>query len=253
MAVAVLAVGIELTSGAAVASTDHLVTHWSQRMFAANPPDWLDRSRFGRARYLVLPNANPFLGTSLESWNRNVSGLVVLEAPAPDPYARSVARVRNDGTLEIDGGSPHAQLLVANTTGSQIGWDARVVARPREGLVAYRLAPHAHVHWLARGLAADRWIGTHLRYRVWRKGSPRGRFVVYLAVPRGFAARTVELAVDGGMSRTLVVRPGARVHASLPAPGLRPPTFRIYVRTTPGPIGGRTIGVRVLALRYSAR
>src|SRR2546421_698877 len=77
--IALPAIAVQLTAATAVAGTDHLVPGWALRNFAAAPPNWLDRSGV-RARYLVLPDANPFLGTSLESWNRDVGGVVVLQA-----------------------------------------------------------------------------------------------------------------------------------------------------------------------------
>src|SRR5215211_5743434 len=64
-AAALLAIGLSLAAGAAVYTTDRLVTGFAARTFGASPPDWLDRSNLGPARYLVLPNSNPFLGTHL--------------------------------------------------------------------------------------------------------------------------------------------------------------------------------------------
>src|SRR5207247_1427550 len=71
-AFALTAIGISLATGAAAYTTDRLVTSWSSHAFNAFEPDWLDRSRLGPARYLVLPQANPFLGSALESWNREL-------------------------------------------------------------------------------------------------------------------------------------------------------------------------------------
>lgn len=250
LAAAGAAVAVQIAAGNAFASTDHLVTQWAQRTFAASPPNWLDRAHLGPARYVVLPNANPFLGTSLETWNRSVRGLVVLETPAPDPYGHDVARVRDDGTLVIGERRARPQLLVVNASSSQIGWDARVVARPRVGIVAYRLERGAHVHWLAKGLAPDRWMGDRLRYRVWRRGSRRGRYVVELELPRGFATRPVQLAVDGGAKRTVTLRPGEEKRVVLPAPGTPVPVLRVAVAMPPAPVGSRPYGARVLVLRY---
>src|SRR5205085_11167433 len=131
--IAVAAIAVQLGAGTAVASTDHLVTGWALRTFGSSPPNWLDRADM-HARYMSLPDANPFLGTSLESWNRDVDGFVVLQSAAPDPFPVSVARVRDDGTLEIDGRAARAQTIVVNTSGSHIGLDGDVIARPRSGL-----------------------------------------------------------------------------------------------------------------------
>jgi hypothetical protein len=248
--VAVAAIAVMLTAGLAVTSTDHLVTGWTQRTFGTTPPNWLDRSHLGRARYLVLPDANPFLGTNLESWNRDVRGLVVLDAPAPDPYARSVARVRADGTLEIDGRPAAAQLLVANVSGSQLGIDGQVVARPRQGLAAIRIPAHPHVHWLARGLAPDGWTGPRLVYRVWPQNGSNGRYVVVLSLPTGYATRHVLVTAPDGRTRALVLAPGARVRLVHRTVGRLPGPMRIDVRMPLGPLNARPLGVRVLALRY---
>ncbi|TMK65752.1 MAG: hypothetical protein E6G60_04455, partial [Actinobacteria bacterium] len=210
--IALAAIAVQLTAATAVAGTDHLVTGWALRTFGATPPNWLDRSGV-RARYLVLPDANPFLGSSLESWNRDVGGVVVLQAAAPDPYPVSVARVRPDGTLEIDGRPAAAQALVVNTFGSQIGLDGTVIARPRDGLVAYRIPGGAHVHWLARGLAADNWTGRRLTYTVWPRHS--GAYHLELAVSRSTAARTVEIAAGTSHVQTVTVAVGAPLRVTI--------------------------------------
>ncbi len=245
--VAVAAIAVQLAAGTAVATTDHLVTGWSQRTFAASPPNWLDRSGLGDATYLVLPDANPFLGSSLESWNRNIRSLVVLQAPAPDPFPRSVARVRADGTLEIDGRPARAQLLVANTFGSQIGLEGHVVARPRPGLVAYRIPAAAHVRWLARGLAPDGWTGRRLAYRTWPVTD--GTYHVQLAVARAMSPRVVEVSAGTATARRVRVAPGRPAQVAISGPG----PLRLYVHVPPGPVGARTFGVRVVRLRYVAR
>jgi hypothetical protein len=49
------------------------------RTFNAEPADWLDRSGLGAATYLVLPQSDYFIGTGLESWNRDVRHVAVLQ------------------------------------------------------------------------------------------------------------------------------------------------------------------------------
>jgi len=245
-ALAVVAIGVQVASGAAVAGTDHLVTGWATRTFGSTPPNWLDRSGLGHATYLVLPDANPFLGSDLESWNRSIRRLAVLEAPAPDPFPREVARVRPNGMLELDGAPAAAQLVVTNTFGSQIGLDGHIVARPRDGLVAYQLARGAHVRWLARGLAPDGWTGRRLVYRVWP--SRPGTYRFELSLPRGNPARAIEVQAGTPFVRTIVVRPGRVRRLSATGPG----PLRLYVHVPPGPVGARTFGVRVVKLSFSA-
>src|SRR5205823_7113690 len=105
------------------------------------------------------------------------------------------------GTLDLDGRPTPAQTIVANVSGSAIALEGRAVAHPLDGLVAYRIPAGAHVRWFARGLAPDGWTGTKLRYQAWP--ARPGRYELRIAVPRGTAARTVE--VDG---HTLVLQPG---------------------------------------------
>jgi hypothetical protein len=242
---ALSAIVVQLGAGTAVASTDHLVTGWALRTFGSKPANWLDRSHV-RARYLALPDANPFLGTNLESWNHDVDGLVVLQSAAPDPFAVSVARVRGDGTLEIDERPTRAQALVVNTSGSQIGLDGNVVARRRNGLVLYRIPASAHVQWLARGLAPDHWIGRRLTYTVWPRRP--GTYMVELGLAPKLAPRLVEVSAGTATVRTVRVTSSARVRLTAMGPG----PLRLFVHVPPGPVGARTFGVRVVSLRFVA-
>jgi hypothetical protein len=235
--VAGIAVAISLATGAAVYATDHLATGFSARMFNATPADWLDRSDLGPATYLVLPQSDYFIGTSLESWNRDVRHVAVLDTQPPDPYPTTVARVAPDGRLEL---GSDARTLVVNINGSAIGLDGRIVARPRTGLVAYRIPPAAHVHWLADGLAPDRWTGTRLRYQAWPARA--GRYELTLSVPRGTTPRNIRIG-----DRAFVVRAGTLRRITVPTKGA-PLVMKIAVPNAP--LGGRYLGVKVFALRF---
>ena len=152
---ALLAIAISAWMSLGVYATDRLVTTWSVRTFGSSPPDWLDRSHLGPARYLALPYANTFYGTYLESWNRDLRGVVLLDTQPPDPFPAAVASVARDGTLQIDGKPAKAQTLIANVSGTTIGLEGHVVRRPREGLVAYRI-PAARPRQLDRRRAVAR-------------------------------------------------------------------------------------------------
>jgi hypothetical protein len=240
--IALLAIGISIAAGAGVYTTDRLVTGWAARSFGAPQPDWLDRSELGPARYLALPNANTFLGTNLESWNRKVRGVVVLGTPAPDPFPTSVARIERDGTLEIGGRKTVAENLVVNVSGSAIDLEGQVVARPRDGLVAYRIPAGAHVRSLARGLAPDGWTGARLRYQAWPLQA--GRYELTLALPRGTPPRTVEIG-----RRTFRVSAGHLRHVAVATRG-EPLVLNVGVARAP--LGGRVLGVKILSLRFVA-
>jgi hypothetical protein len=231
---------VSLASGAGVYATDRLVTQFSARTFDTSPPDWLDRSGLGPASYLALPYGNYFLGTNLESWNRDVEHVVVLATQPPDEYPHIRATIARDGTLELDGRPTTAQTIVANVSGSAIALEGRVAARPLTGLVAYRVPPHAHVRWFARGLAPDGWTGTKLRYRAWPIRP--GRYELTLSVPANAAPRTVKVA-----GRTFVVRAGTSRHLTLPTDG-SPLAVNVDVPDTP--LGGRILGVKVSGLRF---
>jgi hypothetical protein len=156
----------------------------------------------------------------------------------PDPFPSSVARVATDGTLEIDGKAAAAQTLVANVSGSSVALEGRVVARPRDGLVAYRIPAGAHVHWLARGLAPDGWTAARFRYQAWPIRP--GRYELTLAAPRG--TRTIRLA-----GRRLVLQPGPPRHFTIPTTGRH---LELNVNVPNVPLGGRVLGVKVLAVRF---
>jgi hypothetical protein len=237
---ALLAIGLCLAAGTAVYTTDRLVTNFAARTFGTSPPDWLDRSNLGPARYLVLPNSNPFLGTHLESWNRDLRGVVVLATPPPDPFPSSIARVARDGTLQIGGKPAAAQILVVNVSGSAIDLEGRVVARPRDGLVAYRIPAGAHVRSLARGLMADGWAGTKLRYQAWPVQP--GTYELKLTVPSGTPARTVRIG-----ARTFTIAPGSPRRLSVRTSGA---PLQLSVDVPNSPLGGRVLGVKVLELRF---
>jgi hypothetical protein len=238
MVLATLAIAVALATGIGVYATDRLATGFAARTFNAEPADWLDRSRLGPATYLVLPQSDFFVGTGLESWNRDVRHLAVLQTQPPDPFPSSVARVTCDGTLEL--GSA-ARIVVANVAGSAIGLDGTVVARPRKDLVAYRVPPHPHVRWLASGLAPDRWTGTKLRYQAWPVRA--GRYELTLSLPRGEQPRRVWIG-----KRTFVVR--TTRHVSVPTDGS---PLVLQVKVPNAPLGARALGVQVLGLRFVPR
>ncbi len=237
--VAGIAIAICVATGAAVYTTDRLATGFSALTFNASPPDWLDRSGLGAATYLVLPNSDYFVGTSLESWNRDVRHVAVLGTPAPDPYPTAVARVGRDGELEL--GGARARTIVVNVAGSAIALDGRIVARPHNGLVAYRVPRTAHVRWLAAGLAPDGWTSRLLHYRAWPIRA--GRYELTLWLPRGSASRIV--TVKGGGKFEL--KAGTPLRLSVPTRG---EPLELDVDASRAPFYGRYLGAKVSALRF---
>lgn len=238
LVLAAVAIAAMLATGVGVYATDRLATGFAARTFNAEPADWLDRSGLGAATYLVLPQSDYFVGTGLESWNRDVRHVAVLQTQPPDPFPSSVARITRDGSLQL--GHP-ARIVVANIAGSAIGLDGTVVSRPRKDLVAYRVPAHPHVRWLADGLAPDRWTGTKLRYQAWPVRP--GRYELTLSVPRGEQPRRVWIG-----KRTFVVA-GAR-HVDVATTG---GPLVLQVKVPNAPLGARALGVQVLGLRFVPR
>jgi len=244
---ALLAIALSLTAGAGVYSTDRLATQWDARTFSTDPPDWLDRSGLGPARYLTLPRSNDFLGTQLESWNRDLRGMILLGKPASDPYAAQVAHIAPDGTLVVDGRPTRSEVLVVNVDGSSIDLEGRIVARPRPGLVAYRVPPGARVHSLARGLSPDGWMGTQLDYAVWPRRT--GRYLLTLTLPPGAPPRKATFAA-GNAKRTVTLRAARPIRLGIPTSGA--PLY-VVVDVPTSPLGGRVLGAQVVALRFVSR
>jgi hypothetical protein len=244
---AVLAIGLSLAAGAGVYATDRLATQWDARTFSTDPPNWLDRAGIGPARYLTLPRSNDFLGMQLESWNRSVRGVILLGKPASDPYAVQVAHIAPDGTLLIDGRPTPEQVLVVNVDSCAIDLEGDVLARPRAGLVAYRVPAGAHVRALARGLSPDGWSGMHLDYQVWPRRT--GRYELTLTLPLETPARKVILTT-GAAKRSVTLHGGRRTHVEIPTNGGR---LHLVVDMPASPVGGRLLGAQVAGLQFVPR
>jgi hypothetical protein len=244
---AALAIGLSLAAGTGVYATDRLATQWDARTFSTDPPNWLDRSGLGPARYLSLPRSNDFLGTQLESWNRSLRGVILLGKPAGDPFKVQVAHVAPDGTLLIDGHPTTEQLLVVNVDNSAIDLEGRVVARPRPELMAYQVPARAHVRSLARGLSPDGWSGLHLDYQVWPRRA--GRYELTFTLPPGMPARKVTLTT-GIAKRTVTVHGGRRTQVRIVTDGAR---LHVVVDMQASPLGGRILGAQVAGLRFVPR
>ena len=115
-----------------------------------------------------------------------------------------------------------------------------MVARPRDGLVAYRIPAGAHVRWLARGLAPDGWTDTRLHYQAWPVRP--GRYEMTVGLPRGMLPRKIEA---GG--RTFEVRAGRPRRLTIATNGS---PLLLNVDVPNAPLGGRVLGVKVRELRF---
>ena len=230
------AVGLLLVSGIATYAGDHSMTRRAAAAWSASPSDWVDQGGLGRADYLALPGGSPHFGWMLEAWNRDVDRTIRLgikDTPT-DVFPASRATVAPDGVLLVDGRPAGAGLLVVNDFGTQIDLEGTVVARPRPGLTELRVPAAPHVRWIATGLYGDGWSSGNLSYRVWpQRVGADGVYEVGLALPNGYATRTVTLTVEGVGRRTSDAQAW---HLRAPgAPGAAPGGLR----PRPSTLGGR--------------
>jgi len=213
-----------------------------------DPPDWLDRSGLGPVDYLQLSGGSAYFGWLLEAWNRDFRRPVHL-GTGGDWFASSTATIENDGRLLVDGAAPSTKTLVVNDYGSAIELDGEVVARPRNGLTAYRLSAEPRVRGLAVGLMFDRWAEAFVSYRVWpARPTSSGTYHVTVALPAGSRERTVTFTVDGGAPRTLVLPGDASKTVEIPVRGYPVPTLRIETDQADS-LGAGTPNARAVAIR----
>lgn len=254
-AFAATAASISLLLGLAAYAGDHEMTSRTLRDVAGSPPDWLDRSGVGEADLLALGDASPHLGWMLEAWNRSAGRTYRLGESSWDALPHRTAHLDADGRLLVEGRPLASGPLVVVHDGARVDLDGRVLLRPRSGVTLYRVPAAPRVRSLAAGLHDDGWAGAVVRYQVWPEGAVRqGVYRMVLELPAGRAARRIELAVDGGLRRSVVLGPGERRVVELPAAGRPAPVLRI--RTDRADVAdtatarGRALAVRLSTLEY---
>jgi hypothetical protein len=224
--------------------------------FAASPPDWLDESDLGESDYLALPGAQAHAGWNLETWNRDFGVPISLRGEEEDNYRFARARVNQMGRLILDRGGEPSRTLVVNDYASAADFDGTVLPRPRPGISVWRLRGDPRLRSLADGLYHDGWAAAVLRYRVWGRGGP-GAYRLRLSLPAGRSTRKVELRVQGGESKTVVLEAGDDVGVELSANSASRPG-PLEIRTNHGDFEGRggpaprLVAVRVSGLHYAA-
>ena len=250
VAVSVGTIVVLLLSGIPAYAGDHALTRGTLLLRAGDPPNWLDRSGLGPADYLQLPGGSAHYGWLLEAWNRDFRHPIQLGPQGYDGYASSSARIDGDGRLLVDGRRPAAGILVVNDVATAIEFEGgRVVARPQDGLTAYRLPAAPRVRSLAPGIDFDRWAASVVDFQVWpRNHSGRGHYLVVLALPRGLEARQVRLESDGSADRSIRLKPGDRTSVRIPVRGYPVPVLRIRTDNADY-VGGGTPNARFLAVR----
>ncbi|MEP6909987.1 MAG: hypothetical protein ABI896_06085 [Actinomycetota bacterium] len=249
VAIGAATVALLLLSGIPAYAGDHAMTRGTLLLRAGDPPDWLDRSKLGPADYLELPGGSAHYGWLLEAWNRDFRHAIQLGLPGYDGYASYSARIDRNGRFLVDGRRPDAGIVVVNDLGTAIEFEGgKVVARPRDGLTAYRLPAAPYVRSLVTGISFDRWAASSVRAEVWpRSHSGRGRYEVVVALPRGFGARQVTFALGGAYGRSIQLKPGERRTVRIEARGYPAPALRI-VTDRADYVGAGTANARFLSL-----
>ena len=163
---------------------------------------------------------------------------------------RTRAGSTETGRFLVDGRSPDAGVLVVNDFATAIEFEgSRVVARPRDGLTAYRLPAAPRVRSIALGLGFDRWATSIVRYQVWpRSRSARGEYRIVLSLPLGLNARQVTFELDGSVDRSIMLEPGTGRTVRIPVSDYPVPVLRI-VTDRADHVGGGTPNARLLSLR----
>jgi hypothetical protein len=256
--VGVATIGLLLLSGIPAYAGDHAMTRGTLELRAGDPPNWLDQSGLGPADYLQLPGGSAHYGWLLETWNRSLRRPIGLGLGSSDGYASSTGRIDREGGFLVDGHPPAAGVLVVNDFATAIDFEgARVVARPRGGLTAYRLPSAPRVRLLASGISFDRWASAVVSVQVWpKRTSGRGAYSVVLALPERFGARNVTLEAGGGR-RELRLEPGETRVVSVPVRGYPVPVLNVrtdradYVDA--GTPNARLVAVRILSISYGAK
>jgi hypothetical protein len=255
-AVGLATIAVLLLSGIPAYAGDHAMTRGTLLQRGVDPPDWLDRSGLGPADYLQLPGGSAHYGWMLEAWNRDFRHAIQMDLGSYDGYASSSARVARDGRFLVDGHPPDAGILVVNDVSTALELEgSRVVARPRDGLTAYRVPAAPFVRSLATGLYFDRRAASVVRFQVWpRSHSGVGAYRIVVALPRGFEARRIEFELDGSAGRSISLQPGERRSVRIPALGYPVPVLRIttdradYVAD--GTASARFVAVRIPSISY---
>jgi hypothetical protein len=247
--VGVATVALLLLSGIPAYAGDHAMTRGTLELRAGDPPDWLDRSRLGRADYLQLPGGSAHYGWILETWNRSFHRPIQMGFPTYDGYASHTGRVDRGGRFLVDGDSPAGGTLVVNDFATAIDIEgARVLARPRDGLTAYRMPARPHVRSLADGIFFDRWAAAVVRVQVWPKSrTEHGSYRVVLSLPARFSARQVLLEA-GGATRSVRVEAGRSNVVRIPVRGYPVPLLNIRTDRADH-VGGGTPNARLVAIR----
>jgi hypothetical protein len=252
--VAALSIVLAFAVGASAYSGDRRMTRGALEASAPAQPNWLDRLGLPDADVLVLPGGSLHPGWMLESWNRNVGRTLHLGDVHADPLPFTTVGLTADGTVTgVDGRPIRSNHLVVNEAGSRIEVAGERLASPAPGLTLYRIEDALRLKSFAEGLHSDGWGRAILSYRVWPRGVTAGSYRVRLELPKGRAARPVELAAGPFETRARLA-PERRLELRIPASGRPIPPLAIRIGRAdlidPDTARPRLVGARVTALEF---
>jgi hypothetical protein len=253
-AVAGLSIALSTVVGVGYYRADHLYTKWVVDKLALPQLEFVDR----KATYLSLPvGESAPTGQSLpdgtvQIWNRNIVRVAHLGF-SHGHLPSELAAISRDGRLLIGGRPNEAGVFVIGNYGSRLGLEGTVLRR-ENWLTELRAPAGAHVRWYAFGLTRRGVTEPTLRYQAWPADSTRpGRFVLRADLPPGMEAMRVRATSSGGAETTVIVRRGAAVTISLPAPAGNHVSLLVRVSPANAKESMFRPGVRVLALSYRTR
>ena len=248
-----LVLGLALTTAAAASVGAVSFDAGSARRAAADylAPDrsWVDHARVGPVTFVRSPGTPGHDGIEQLFWNRSIERVVHLPGSMLlDQFSAEVVSVRPDGALHV-GGRPLAGTLLLD--------DSAATLQPRGGHVVAR-TPN-YVLWRPegpprlglelRGRYSDGWLAPEGLLQLWpeRPGEGvRGRFVLHLSAPAGFASNTIRLRANGvtlAVARVPTGR-GANLSVALCLPG---PARIVFQARKYQFVDGRLVSVRASA------
>jgi hypothetical protein len=176
---------------------------------------WVDEAHLGSVSLLAPPGSRKEQSWEQLFWNRSVDRLLLLGTPEIDSYASGHVRVAPDGRMLVGGKTIRSPLLV-QTYASTVQLTG--MRRVRHELIfdLYRPVATPRLKLIAAGRYADRWLAPRGAVTVW--ASKPGTLFLDLSLPRGTHVTPLRFNATG-LTRRVVVRPGAHLHLAFRVPG----------------------------------
>ena len=183
----------------------------------------------------------------LESWNRTSRASSCLAPTRRTRYPSPSPAIRSDGTLEIDGQSPAPRRSSSTSPAQRSTSKGRVVARPRDDLVAYRIPAGAHVRSLAGASHRTAGPGTDSLPRLARRHVDDRTLRAHLSPRRGHRCRGRRDHSRRQAAAQAALRPPARRSTSAFRPAAAPTeALGLSIDVPDTPLDGRVLGAEGL-------